>query len=98
MNCSSSLQRGKRYFSYTSLVDCLPADVAPSARFCLINLGSDLELHFYPVRHYCEDIVGKILFHGLFLKVFATLVVIKAIIILVLREYATSMRIRLEVY
>jgi len=43
--------------------------------------------------------VGEILFNGLFLKVFATLVVIKAIIILVLHEYATSiMRIRLEVY
>jgi hypothetical protein len=82
----------------TSHMDCLPADVAPSACICLIDIRSDLKLHFYPVRHYCEDIAGAILFHGLFLKVFAMLVVIKAIIILALREYATSTRIQLEVY
>jgi hypothetical protein len=82
----------------TSHMDCLPADVPPLACICLIDIGSDLKLYFYPVRHYCEDIAGAILFHKLFLKVFATLVVIKAIIILALREYATSTRIQLEVY
>ena len=42
--------------------------------------------------------MGAILFHRLFLKVFTTLVVIKAIIILALHEYAISTRIQLEVY
>jgi hypothetical protein len=92
VNCSFSLQHSKQYILYTSHIDCLLAGVAPSAYICLINIGSDLKLHFYFVRHYCEHIKGGILFHHLFLKVFAMLVVIKPIIRLALCEYTTSMR------
>lgn len=71
----------------------VPADVAQSACFSLINVLSNLELDCDFVGHYCEYITGGILFHRHFLQGFTTLMVVKPAIKLEFHEYTMLMEI-----
>jgi len=59
----------------------LLANSTPSSYLRFVLIGSYFEPHSDFVGHYCQEIQGRLLFHGFFLKLSSTLVVIETIVL-----------------
>lgn len=80
-NFSSFLYHSKQCCRSHFTINYLLADIAPSSCFRLILVIPNLELHCHFVRHYHKKIPCRIFFHGFFLELFTTLVLVKTVIL-----------------